>query len=159
MGIIVDLMPSVYSGKALGELIASESVEWGNKIGREPQILIPRARIGTDEVISPLEQAAIKFTDIAVYDTLEAEYAAKDEEELSHYRLIDFASEDVDYVAFTSASTVRGFTALSGLSDFTGIKAVCIGEKTAEEAQKHGMQCFIAKEATIDSVIECFLEL
>ena len=159
MGIIVDLMPSVYSGKALGELIASESVEWGNKIGREPQILIPRARIGTDEVISPLEQAAIKFNDIAVYDTLEAEYAATDEVELSHYRLIDFASEDVDYVAFTSASTVRGFTALSGLSDFTGIKAVCIGEKTAEEAQKHGMQCFIAKEATIDSMIACFLEL
>ncbi len=159
MGILVDLMPSVYSGKALGELIARESVEWGAKIGREPQILIPRAKIGTDEVIKPLDTEGIKYTDIAVYDTFEAKLEEQDSNHMNFTSLIDFASEDVDYVAFTSASTVRGFVEVSGLSDFSGIKAVCIGEKTAEEAAKHKMQLFIAKEATIDSMVECFLDI
>ncbi|WP_312651318.1 uroporphyrinogen-III C-methyltransferase [Aminipila sp.] len=159
MGILVDLMPSIYSGKALGKLIARESVEWGSKIGKDPEILIPRAKIGTDEVIKPLEEASIKFADIAVYDTFETEDTENQKTEVSHVELIEFASEEVDYVAFTSASTVRGFVALSGLSDFSAVKAVCIGEKTAEEAGKNGMQIFTAKEATIDSMVECFLEL
>lgn len=154
MGILVDLMPSIYSGKALGELIASESVQWGSKIGRKPQILIPRAKIGTDEVIKPLEDAGIKYTDIAVYDTFEADGKESDNDNVVEY---DF--KEVDYVAFTSASTVRGFVALSRQSDLSGVKAVCIGEKTAEEAKKHGMQIFVAKTATIDSMVECFLEL
>lgn len=159
MGILVDLMPSTYSGEALGQLIARESVEWGSKIGKEPEILIPRAKIGTDEVIQPLQEASIKFADIAVYDTFEAENTGNSKTGVSHPDLIDFASEDVDYVAFTSASTVKGFVALSGLSDFSAVKAVCIGQKTAEEAEKNGMKTFIAKEATIDSMVECFLEL
>ncbi|WP_243158094.1 uroporphyrinogen-III C-methyltransferase [Aminipila terrae] len=159
MGILVDLMPAVYSGRALGELIAARSAELGSKIGRKPEILIPRARIGTDEVTTPLEEASIKFTDVAVYDTFEAESNEKAESGNSHGTLIEFASEEADYVAFTSASTVRGFAASCGLSNFSDVKAVCIGEKTAEEARKYGMEIHISKEATIDSIVECFLGL
>ncbi|QAT44076.1 uroporphyrinogen-III C-methyltransferase [Aminipila luticellarii] len=157
-GILVDLMPSVYSGKALGSLIAAESEEWGSKIGRKPEVLIPRAKIGTDDVIRPLEEASVKFTDIAVYDTFEASYGETDKAGAIS-KLIDFAEEDVDYVAFTSASTVRGFVTASGLSDFSSVKAVCIGKKTAEEAEKYGMQISTSKQATIDSMVECFLSL
>lgn len=156
MGILVDLMPSVYSGESLGTMIADESAKWGIKIGREPEILIPRAKVGTDEVIRPLQEAGIKYADIPIYDTFEG----CDAEELTeHERLVDFSSEEVDYVAFTSASTVRGFVDMSGLREFTGVKAVCIGEKTAEEARKHQMQIFVAKQATVDSMVECLLDL
>ncbi|QIB70699.1 uroporphyrinogen-III C-methyltransferase [Aminipila butyrica] len=155
MGILVDLMPSVYSGEALGQLLADRAALWGAKVGKKPEILIPRAKIGTDEVLRPLKEAEIRFTDIPVYDTVEV----LEREQDAHGKLIDFASADVDYVAFTSASTVRGFVSSCGLTDLTGIKAVCIGEKTAEEAAKYGMELFVARAATIDSMVECFLGL
>ncbi len=160
-GLLVDLMPEVYSGEALGELIAKEAKQWSEESGKESRILIPRARIGTDEVIKPLESAGIKYSDIPIYDTFEM----KDENEStndvqgSRTSLVDFNAENVDYVAFTSASTVRGFVAMSGVNEFAIINAVCIGKKTAEEAEKYGMNISIAKEATIDSMVECLIEL
>ena len=38
---------------------------------RQERILIPRAKIGTEDVIRPLKEAGLSFDDIAVYDTRE----------------------------------------------------------------------------------------
>ena len=43
--------------------------------------------------------------------------------------------------------------------DYTKVKAVCIGEQTALEAEKYGMQTYIAEKASIDSMVACFLAL
>ena len=42
--------------------------------------------------------------------------------------------------------------------DYTKICAVCIGEQTAAEARKYGMQIFISKEASMDSMMELITE-
>ena len=62
----------------------------------------------------------------------------------------------VDFVTFTSASTVRGFTgATAGFSfDRAGFTAICIGEETAAEADGSGYRTVISQEATIESMIE-----
>lgn len=61
---------------------------------------------------------------------------------------------EIDYVTFTSASSVRGFvTAMQGI-DFTGITGICIGEQTNAEAKKYGIQTVVAKDASIDSMVE-----
>ena len=66
---------------------------------------------------------------------------------------------EIDYVTFTSASSVRGFvTAMQGI-DFTGITGICIGEQTNAEAKKYGIQTVVAKEASIDSMVETMLNL
>jgi uroporphyrinogen III methyltransferase/synthase len=146
-GILVEVMPSVYSGKDLGEALVEVVLEEEKINGRKRKILIPRAKIGTDEVIKPLADAGLDYYDLPVYDTIEP-------------TIDDVAiDQDIDYVAFTSASTVRGYVKLSRMSNFTEVKAVCIGKKTAEEAEKYKMQVTISKEATIDSMIECFKEL
>lgn len=139
-GIFVDQMPEIYSGKALGELLA-RTVKPGERI------LIPRASMGTEEVIRPLEEAGLSFDDIAVYDTVEGEREG-------------IAYEDsVDLVAFTSASTVRGFVKQNPQADFSSVKAVCIGEQTAAAAREYGMRTAVSEKATIDSMVEKILEL
>ncbi len=114
--------------------------------GKSQLVLIPRAKIGSEELIRPLEEAGLQYEDLAVYET---EEAAGPE--------FDWYDESVDYVAFTSASTVRGFVKIAKDLDYTGVKALCIGEQTAQEARKYGMRTFVAEEASIDSMVEFLL--
>lgn len=153
-GILVDLVPETYDGKALGEALAHRILKEEENSGERQIVLIPRAKIGTEEVLRPLEEAGLLYEDLPVYDTVDASGA-------------DFARYDdtFDYVAFTSASTVRGFVRMTkemfdtNEIDYRKVKAVCIGEQTAEEAGKYGMQTFIAAKASIDSMVDCFLSL
>ena len=139
-GILVDLIPDTYSGKALGQLLAERAAP-------DEKILIPRAAMGTEDVIRPLEEAGSLFDDIPVYDTLYEEHP-----QISY-------DESVDIVAFTSASTVRGFAAQNPGVDFATVNAVCIGEQTAAAAGELGMQVTVSEKATIDSMVEKILEI
>lgn len=136
-GIRVDLMPDSYSGEDLGQLLARQ---WSGG-----KILIPRAAIGSDDIVAPLREAGVDFLDLPIYDT---------EEETG--QLVKF-EDDVDMVAFTSGSTVRSFIKTNPDLDYSQIKAVCIGEKTAEEARKVGMQVSVSDQATIDSLVEAVI--
>ena len=147
-GILVDLVPETYDGKSLGEALAKRVLAEEESTGERYLILLPRAKIGTEDVLKPLEEAALLYEDLPIYDTVDAA-----DDELNWY------NESVDYVAFTSASTVRGFVKIVKDVDYTKVKAVCIGEQTAQEAKKYGMQTFVAEKASIDSMVECFLKL
>ena len=59
----------------------------------------------------------------------------------------------IDYVTFTSASTVRGFVEVMKGMDFSKVKALCIGEQTAREAEKYKMEIEISDRATIDGMV------
>ncbi len=67
--------------------------------------------------------------------------------------------EEADIVTFTSASTVRSFVKTMKDTDFHKVQAVCIGELTGKEAALYGMKISVAKEATIDSLIERVIEI
>lgn len=139
-GIFVDLMPEVYSGAALGRALAKT-------LAPEDKLLLPRAAMGTDDVAAPLREAGLSFDDIPVYDTKEGTCDGPGYD------------ETVDYAAFTSASTVRGFVKLNPHIDYSKVKAICIGRQTAEEAERYGMEVTISAQATIDSMIETMLGL
>ena len=65
----------------------------------------------------------------------------------------------IDYAVFTSASTVKGFAeAVEGL-DYTKVTAACIGKQTKAAADAYGMKTFMAKQATIDSVVDLVVNL
>ncbi len=147
-GIFVDLMPEVYDGKSLGIALKQIITEGQLEETRNPVVLLPRAKIGTEEVLKPLEESGILFEDLPIYDTIEAPQTD-----------LKFEDEAVDYVAFTSGSTVRGFVKMFEDIDFSKVKAVCIGDQTASEAQKNGMQVVISEKATIDSMVECIINL
>lgn len=145
-GLLFDLMPKVYDGEALGKALA-RACRPGERI------LVPRASLGNQELIRELQKVPdIRIRDIATYDTIYESQTLIDEK-------AEFEQGNIDYAVFTSASTVRGFAeAVKGI-DFTRVKAVCIGQQTKKAASEYGMETFVAKKATMDSVVERILQL
>ena len=66
---------------------------------------------------------------------------------------------EIDYVTFTSASTVHSFARIFKDIDFSKVNALCIGEKTASAAKQYGMNIYVSEKATIESMIEKLLEI
>ena len=145
-GLFVDLMPAVFDGDALGKVLC-EACEGTEKI------LLPRAKIGGKEILAQLaKKPGLTVSDMPTYDTFYEEQEIIDMKKL-------FESGEIQAAVFTSASTVRGFVnAVPGL-DFKKVRAACIGKQTKAEADSYGMQTFMAKEATIDSVTDLVVDL
>lgn len=145
-GMFADFVPSVYDGETLGRELA-EICKGGE------HILVPRARIGNQELINELKAVDhVIIDDIATYDTVLVRSHLIDERK-------EFAAGNMDYAIFTSASTVRGFAAATEGLDYSTVEAVCIGRQTAAEAEKLGMKTHISKIASIASVTELTEEL
>ena len=145
-GLVADVTPAVFNARELGEAIAKVAA-------KDSEIIIARAKEGSKELVPPLLEAGFKVRDIATYETV---YEVN--EVLSEVVKNVFEKKEIDAVTFTSASTVKGFVNAFAELDFSNIQAVCIGEQTAEEAKKYGMQLMISKEASMDSMIELMIE-
>lgn len=145
-GLMVDLMPKVFDGESLGKALC-EACQGNEKI------LLPRARIGGKEIIQELEKKpGLLISDVPTYDTFYESQEMIDEKKA-------FENGEIDCAVFTSASTVRGFAeAVKGL-DFTKVTAACIGKQTKAAADAYGMKTYMAKEATMDSVVDLVAEL
>ena len=144
-GILTDLMPDVYSGGELGRALAAR-LKPGNRI------LIARAKAGSQELIQEIESIRdVIIDDVPTYET---KYEAINE----HVKNEITGGKNVITV-FTSSSTVKGYVnSMSGL-DFSMVKAACIGEQTKKEADKWSMDTYVAKSASIDSLVELVCEL
>ena len=145
-GLRADVIPGVFNARELGEAVAKEAAPGS-------PVIIARAKEGSKELIPPLEAAGLLVTDIPTYETV---YEVNEVLSAEIKKAIE--AGEVDAVTFTSGSTVRGFVNSIKDIDYTTIKAVCIGEQTAAEAQKYGMQITISKEASMDSMMELILE-
>jgi uroporphyrinogen III methyltransferase/synthase len=147
-GIFPDLVPDTFSVEALGRALAAR-VEKGGRV------LLLRAARAPDDIAKILEAAGIDYQIIPLYDTiLETADANSDRSVLLAHIL-----EGLDWITFTSASTVEGFAALvrrlpGGLEQFITVKALCIGEQTQRCAEQHGFTCRTSPEATLESMVE-----
>lgn len=146
-GVFPDLVPALYSAEELGRALAEKAEEGSH-------VLIARAEKGSEDLIPPLHDAGISTEDIPLYRTVyEVEPMLKD-------RIREMLENgEIDAVTFTSGSTVRGFTKALGQMDFTVVRAVCIGEQTAREAEKFGMKVEIAREASMDAMVEKIVKI
>lgn len=147
-GINADIIPKIYSGRELGKLLIQDDIK---KIYEGSSILLARGTLADDDIIEELNCACAEYDDVAFYETLDYSY----DESVP----INYDEEEIDYVTFTSASTVRSFVKIFNNIDYTKIKALCIGEKTAQIAKNYNMNIFVSNEATIDSMIEKLLEI
>lgn len=141
-GVRADFTPSAYDAAAMGRELAELCPP-------DTRILIPRAAKGHSAPLTDaLRRVPCAVEEIAIYETVPAPCRALDLKAL-------IASGGVDFVTFTSASTVSGFASAVKGVDFTKIRAVCIGERTAAKAQALKMRVWTAKEATLDALISC----
>ena len=182
-GIRADFMPSVYDGETLGRELArkirqesaeaelqkpaeekihsfaeenvhysaEETLQRSAEADPPVRILIPRAAIGNPELTEELQKAGnVEISDIAIYDT---RYVSPE--------LIDVRTQirngEIDYAVFTSASTVRGFSAVMKDTDLSGVMAVCIGRQTRAAAEARGMETRMAEKATLDALVEAVM--
>jgi uroporphyrinogen III methyltransferase/synthase len=144
-GILADCVPETYDSEHLGQALVQMTAPG-------ERFLIPRARIGSPELIQTLDEAHIPYDDIPVYDTIYETGGI-----LTPSALVANCSET--YVAFTSASTVQGFAAMAKDMDLSTVTAVCIGTQTAKEAAGLGMRAIISDTITIDSLADKITEL
>ena len=135
-GIIPDFTPSVYNGQTLATEIAPHI---------DGKVLIPRSKKGSSEMLKIFDEKGIKYKNIDLYDT----FPIKGEIE---------SIKDFDYITFTSASNVKGFVGSIKCS-YKNVKAICIGHETEKEAKKWGFETYVAKEATIKSMIDLIKSL
>ncbi len=144
-GIFPEYMPKEYSAKALGKLLAQ-------RLEKDTTLYLFRAEEGSKDLMKEL-LGRVKVKDIPTYRTVYTK-SGPIVESITQA----FWEGQIDYVTFTSASTVKGFVNSLEALDFTKVHALCIGEQTAKEAASYGMQISIAKEATMDSMITLLLE-
>lgn len=138
-GLRCDYMPRAYDGTCLGTELASRAA------GR---VLLFRAEAAALELPAALTAAGVAWDDVAAY---RIRYGSPHGEELR----VLLARGDIDTVTFTSVSTVKGFLAAVGEgTDLSAITGVCIGPETAAEARRCGIKSTVARQATVDGLIE-----
>jgi uroporphyrinogen III methyltransferase/synthase len=138
-GIRVTYMPEKYYGTELGKGIAAMAQP-------EDKVLVLIPNETDSELANYLSTTNVHMKAVPVYDIIYEENE-------------QVCIEETDIVTFTSASTVRSFVKTMKDMDFHKVQAVCIGELTAKEAALYGMKITVAKEATIDSLIESVTEI
>jgi uroporphyrinogen III methyltransferase / synthase len=124
-GLRVDHVPSVYRTVAIADGL-------GNVRGQ--RVVLARADAATPALRDALERRGAIVEEIVAYRTVEAPPASRD---LLHAAL----QRDLNAVAFTSSSTVRGLVALASTTDRARIRTLasyCIGPVTATTAHEHG---------------------
>lgn len=140
-GIATDFVPGTFSGQALGEEMVSSGIVDGRS-----RVLLLRTDIASQDVTDVLTEAGVAFADIPVYRTELMEYPEQQ-------------TEDYDVITFTSRSCVEGYVGSTGIRSHDGVKALCIGDKTAEAAREHGFDVTVSDEATIGSMLEKAVEM
>lgn len=137
-GLFTEFMPKKY----FGENLAKGLIEI---ISDDDKVLAFVPRDVDSELAKYLKPCKNEIDIVPLYD-------------IQYEKNSDVMVENDDFVVFTSASTVRGFVNSIGNIEFDNINAICIGNKTAEEAKSYGMNIVISMEATIDSLVECVIK-
>lgn len=140
---MADLVPTQYDGAHLAD-------ELIKRLLPGDEVLLLRSVDGGEELPRRLQDENIAVVDVPLYHTIRG--CAQGD--LLRERLI---AETLDYVIFTSASTVEGFVQSVGDAPLSGFTALCIGAVTERAAKRYGMKTKTAKNAAIDDLIDCCL--
>lgn len=134
-GIFADLVPNVYTSSELGKLLSSA-------VKPNEKVLILRAKQGSLELTTILDENNISYDDIKTYDLT----SNLNEETNSNI--------DTDFVTFASASGVNAFFE-NGFSISSKTKIICIGEITANALKQHNISDYrVSKTSNIEGIIQ-----
>ena len=144
---------------SVGELTRRELAEYGIRADAvckdekdipcpvlpEENTLVLREKTGS------VSRKAEGVTDIEVYETV-----------FTPDGTTDIASEigkgEIDAAVFTSVSTVKAFALSAEGADLSGVRAMCIGERTAAAAEELGMKVSMSERSSLSSLIDALCE-
>lgn len=146
-GINPEIVPNEFVAEGLID-------ELSKVLSKEDNVLIPRAKIGRNELIDELSQIAT-INDLKIYHTV------KDEE--NKEKIMDILNDlDSYYLLFTSSSTFTNFSEI--LKEDVGPalekgKIISIGPITTKTIEEAGYSVYKqAKEYTIDGILELLIK-
>ncbi len=149
LGLYVDYVPGKYTTGELADGLV-------DRVKEGERVLLARAEIAGQELTEALIQRNIDFVDTVVYRTVP--------DIRSKNQILDLILKGkVDFLTFTSASTVQNFMAVIGPETKEGLsrtKVVCIGPITAKAALDAGL--FVAATAdthTIEGLVNTLIEM
>jgi uroporphyrinogen-III synthase len=139
LGLMVNFQPSEYTGKHLANEIP---------INTNEKIFIPRSIVAKNDLVEILENRNCKVTSLSIYDNTPIAYSIEE--------LTNLLNCKIDYITFTSGSTVKAFANLNYPLNHT--KAICIGPETAKIAQQLNITIAeMANPHTIEGMIDAIL--
>ncbi|MCK4602766.1 MAG: uroporphyrinogen-III synthase, partial [Phycisphaerae bacterium] len=112
-----DLLPDTFTTEVLGEALKSQCDLTGKKL------LLARADIAAPGLADALRAAGAVVEEIATYRTICPDALPKD-------AITALKNNEVDWITFTSSSTVENFWALAGDVDLSNIKLAAMGPVT-----------------------------
>ena len=148
-GLLVDLMPTEYRAEGI-------IAELKNLIKPGERILLPRARGAREVLPESMRQLGAVVDEVIIYQAAPTSH-------VNPSRLQNIRDGEVDYITFTSSSTVKNFVNIIGsenIKDFNAkVKVACIGPITARTAQENGFTVDIMPtqytiEALLDSIVQ-----
>jgi uroporphyrinogen III methyltransferase/synthase len=144
LGIQVDVMPEEHRGEAI-------ALAMGDVRGQ--RVLLPRAQAAREALVNDLSAKGARVDEIPLYrtETVHPDPAA--------WEALD---RGVDYVTFTSASTVHSFFDLLGdraAPLLAQVVTACIGPVTAEALAEHGVTPqVVASPYTAQGVVKAMID-
>ncbi|MGI5912055.1 MAG: uroporphyrinogen-III C-methyltransferase [Syntrophomonadaceae bacterium] len=148
-GLVIDLIPEEY--QAEGIIAALKG-----KVKMGQWVLLPRARGARKVLPETLRQWGLHVNEVILYEALPAD----DQPQAKINEILD---DKVDYLTFTSSSTVKNFVRMVGKDNLLRIqnkvKVACIGPITAETARSYGFKVdILAKQYTIDGLLKALID-
>ena len=148
IGIQSDFVPSHSRGSA----IAAEMEDVRGK-----KILLPRAKIANADLPNGLREKGAVVDDVPLYDTVKVASENRDDIEA------DLLNGRIDFVTFTSSSTVTNFLEMfpthAPAALLPEVKVTVIGPTTQKTVEEYGVPVdVIAKEASVESLVQAIIE-
>ena len=145
-GIKADLVPS---GEQSAAGLLEDWPEFDEDVDPMRSVLVPRADIATDALVSGLADLGWEVDDVTAFRTVRAAPPAAAVREA-------IKSGSFDAVVFTSSSTVRNLVGIAGKPHPQTVVA-CVGPRTAATAREHGLRVDVlaevpSSEALIDAL-------
>ena len=141
-GFHVDFIPSTYNA----EVMAAEFLTTYEEAG---PVLFVRGKIASNVLLDAFTKAERAYHCVEVYDTVTNE-AVKSALQTS------LMEETIDFITFTSPSTVNAFIQLTDqVHTYKHLPVVCIGTTTERQAKEQGfLQTIVPENFTIEGMIE-----
>lgn len=125
-GYYADIVPGVYTGKALAERLVKEK--------QAGPALIIRAESGSDEMFDVLDGSHWDYEKVILYRAV-----------INKEKIREAPRRD-DHIVLASASGVRAFLETRDIDEDSAPRFACIGSSTAEELRKYGYEADIIAE-------------
>ena len=138
-GIVPFIMAREFVGEGLFKVLAPHLVK-GEKV------LIPCSSSSRSYLFDEISKLGLEVDRVHTYDTICGT--------LKNKRVFD----EVDYVLFTSPSTVTNMIDMLGLEAIREKKLIAIGPQTAKSIKERNMECFICKKHSEEGFLKEIIE-